>query len=68
MNTFIGAKHAREGNLVLVNYLFKAKGSDANCMTDRASVHTGNATELFLHRNGTLVLVHTFTEQFSKRN
>ena len=30
-------------NLVLVNYLFKSKGSVANCMTDRASVHTGNA-------------------------
>ena len=38
-------------NLVLVNDLFKSRGSVANCMTDRASVHTGNASEQFLHRN-----------------
>ena len=42
-------------NLVLVNDLFKSKGSAANSMTDRASVHTGNDTEQFLHRNGTLI-------------
>ena len=55
-------------NLVLVNDLFKSKGSVANCMTCRAPVHTGNSTEQFLHRNGTLLLVHTDTGQFSKRN
>ena len=37
-------------------------------MTDRASVHTGKATEHFLHRNETLILVNTVTEQFSKWN
>ena len=51
LNTFIGAELQR--NLVLVNYLFKSKGSVANCMTDRASVHTGNASEQFLHNNRT---------------
>ena len=48
---------------MLVNDLFKSKGSVANCMTDRASVHTGNATEQFLRRNGILILVHTVSEQ-----
>ena len=43
LNTFIGAGLQR--NLVLVNNLFKSKGSVANCMTDRAPVHTGNASE-----------------------
>ena len=32
-------------NLVLVNDLLKSKGSVANCMADRACVHTGNASE-----------------------
>ena len=34
-------------NLVLVNDLLKSKGSVANCMTDRACVHSGNASEQF---------------------
>ena len=55
-------------NLVLVNNLFKSKGSVANCMTDRAPVHTGNASEQFLHRNRTLILVHTVPEQLLKRS
>ena len=50
-------------NLVLENNLFKSKYSVANCVTDRASVHTGNASEQFLHRNRTLILVHTLLEQ-----
>ena len=50
-------------NLVLVNDLFKSKGSVANCVTDRASVHTGNASEQFLHHNRILILVHTVPEQ-----
>ena len=54
--------------IVLVNDLFKSKGSVANCMTDRDSVHTGNATEQFLHRKGILILVHTVSEQLLKRN
>ena len=29
-------------NLVLLNDLVKSKGNVANCMTDRASVHSGN--------------------------
>ena len=66
LNTFIGAELQR--NLVLVNYLFKSKGSVANCMTDRASVHTGNASEQFLHHNRTLIPVHTVPEQLLKRS
>ena len=55
-------------NLVLVNDIFKSKGSVANCMTGRASVHTRNASEQFLHRNRTLILVHTVPEQLLKRS
>ena len=55
-------------NLVLENNLFKSKGSVANCVTDRASVHTGNASEQFMHRNRTLILVHTVPEQLLKRS
>ena len=40
-------------NLVLVNDLFKSKRSVANCIMDRASVHTRNASEQFLHHNRT---------------
>ena len=46
-------------NLALVNDLLKSKESVANCMTYRACVHTGNASELFLLCNRTLILVHT---------
>ena len=53
-------------SLVLVNDLFKSKGSVANCMTDRASVHTENASEQFLHCNRTSILVHTVPEQLLK--
>ena len=55
-------------NLVLVNYLFKSKRSVANCITDRAYVHTGNASEQFLHHNKTLIPVHTVPEQLLKRS
>ena len=56
-------------NIVLVNDLFKSKGSVANCITDRASVHTGNASEqLILHRNRILIPVHTVPEQLLKRS
>ena len=48
-------------NLLLVNDLFKSKESVVNCMTDRASVHTGNASEQFLHRNRTLVTLFRAT-------
>ena len=48
-------------NLVLVNDLFKSKGSVADCITDRASVHAGNALEQFLPHNGTLIPVYTCT-------
>ena len=57
-----------QGNLVLVNDLFKSKGSVVNCITDKASVHTGNASEQFLHRNIILVSVHTVPEQLLKRS
>ena len=54
-------------NLVLVNNLFKSKGNVANCITDRASVHTENAPEQFLHRNRILIPVHTVPKQLLKR-
>ena len=57
-----------ERNLALVNDLLKSKGSVANCMTDRACIHTGNASEQFLLRNRTLILVHTVSEQLLKRS
>ena len=66
LNTLSEQKLQR--NLVLVNYLFKSKGSVANCMRDRASVHTGNASEQFLHHNRTLIPVHTVPEQLLKRS
>ena len=65
-NPFIGAEIAR--NLVLVNDLFKSKGSVANCITDKASVHTGNASEQFVHHNRILIPVHTIPEQLLKRS
>ena len=66
LNTFIGAELQR--NLVLVNYLFKSKGSVVNCITDMAFVHTGNASEQFLHHNRTLIPVHTVPEQLLKQS
>ena len=64
LNTLSEQKLQR--NLVLVNDLFKSKGSVANCMANRACVHTGNALEQFLQRNRTLILVHTVPEQLLK--
>ena len=55
-------------NLLLVKYLFKSKGSVTNYITDGASVHTGNASEQFLHHNRTLIPVHTVPEQLLKRS
>ena len=46
LNTF--SEHKLQRNLVLANDLLKSKGSVANCMTNRACVHTGNASEQFL--------------------
>ena len=54
--------------LFLVNRLLKSEESVANCMTDRVSVHTGNASEQFLYRSRTLSLVHTVPEQLLKRS
>ena len=53
-------------NLVLVNDLLKSKGSVANCMMDRACVHTGNASAQFLPRNRAIILVHTVSEKLLK--
>ena len=61
LNTFWEQK--LQWNLVLVNDFLKSKGSVANCMMDRACVHTGNASEQFLLHNKTLILVHTVSEQ-----
>ena len=55
-----------KGNLVLVNDLFKSKGSVANCITNRACVHTGNASEQSLHHNRSLIPVPTVLEQLLK--
>ena len=66
VNTFIRAEIAMEPHLV--NDLFKSKGSVANCMMDRASVHTGNASEQFVYCNITLILVHTVPKQLLKRS
>ena len=67
LNTFIGAKIATEPRLV--NDLFKSKWIVANCKTGRASsVHTGNASEQFLHHNRTLIPAHTVPEQLLKRS
>ena len=57
LNTLSEQKLQR--NLVLVNYFLNLKGSVANCMTDRACVHNGNASEQFLLCSRTLILVHT---------
>ena len=51
-----------------MNDLFKSKAKVANCMTDKASVHTGNASGQFLHPNRALILVHTVPEQRLKRS
>ena len=45
LNTLSEQKLQR--NLVLVNDLLKSKGRVANCMMERACVHTGNASEQF---------------------
>ena len=58
------SKQKLQRNLVLVNDLLKSKGSVANCMTDRARVHTGNASEQLLLRNRTLILVHMYRSNF----
>ena len=60
LNTFIGAKIATEPRF--------GKGSVANCITDRASLHTGNASEQSLHHNRTLIPLHTVPEQLLKRS
>ena len=65
--TFVSEQKLQR-NLVLVNYPFKSKGRVANCITDRASVHIGNALEQFLHHNRTLIPVHTVPEQLLKRS
>ena len=44
------------------------KGSVANCITDRASVHTGNASVQFLYRNRILIPDHTVPEELLKRS
>ena len=66
LNNFIGAE--LQWNLVLVNDLFKSKRNVANCMMDRASVHTANTSEQFLHCNRALISVHTVPEQLLKRS
>ena len=66
LNTFIGAEIATEPRFDKLS--FQIKGSVANCITDRASVHTGNASEQFLHHNRTLIPVHTVPEQLLQRS
>ena len=66
LNTFIGAKIATEPHFGRI--LFKSKGIITNCIMDRASVHTGNASEQFLHHSRTLIPVHTVLEQLLKQS
>ena len=63
LNTFIGAEIATEPRFGKLS-----KGSVANCITDKACVHTMNASEQFLHHNRTLIPVHTVPEQLLKRS
>ena len=65
LNTFIGAEIATEPRFGKLS--FQIKWSIANCITDRASVHTGIASEQFLHHR-TLIPVHTVPEQLLKRS
>ena len=44
------------------------KRSIAESVPDRASVHTGNASEQFLHQSRTLIPVHTVPEQLLQRS
>ena len=66
LNTFIEAEIATEPRFGKLS--FQIKGSVANCITDRARFHTGNASEQFLHHNRTLIPVHTVPEQLLKRS
>ena len=63
LNTFIGAEIATEPRFGKLSFQMKRKCSLANCITDRASVHTGNASEQFLHYNRTLIPVHIVPKQ-----
>ena len=54
LKTFIGAEIATEPRFGKYSFQINRK----RC-TDRASVHTGNASEQFLHLNRTLIPVHT---------
>ena len=65
LNTFIGAEIATEPRFGKLSFQIK---SVANCITDRASVQTGNASEQFLHNNRTLIPVHTVPEQLLQRS
>ena len=53
LNTFVRAEVATEPRFGKLS--FQIKGSIANCITDMASVHTGNTSEQFLHHNRTLI-------------
>ena len=66
LNTFIGAEIATEP--LFGKLSFQIKRGVATCRTDRACVHTGNASEQFLHHNRTLIPVHTVPEQLLKRS
>ena len=48
---FYRSRNCNGTSFNLINDLFKSKGSVANCMTDRAPVHTGNVSEQFLYRS-----------------
>ena len=62
LNTFIGAEIATEPRFG--KWSFEIEKSVANCMTDRARVHTGNALEQFLLHNRTSIPVHTVPSNF----
>ena len=67
LNTFIGAEIVTEPRFGKLSFQIKREHCK-NCITDRASVHTGNASEQFLHHNRTLIPVHTVPEQLLKQS
>ena len=62
LNTFIGAEITAEPRFG--KWSFEIEKSVANCMTDRACVHTGNASQQFLFHNRTSILFTLYRSNF----
>ena len=67
LNTFIRAEIATEPRFGKLSFQIKRERC-TDCITDRASIQTGNASEQFLYHNRTLIPVHTVPEQLLKRS